>query len=159
MRTVTRIIKKRPCYSGRERELLKSFPAILDWNKKPKKSLPVVQESEFKAFPLGNIQEREFPLMPALTTVRLQLLESNSDSSSYIPHNKSTLLFKSFVPVQEGESLMLIHRNAQPNQMREYPPSQHSSAIICCWIKENYWIFLLTCTLGIGAIILTLQDI
>ena len=28
------------------------------------KSFPTVWEREFKAFPLGNIQEREFPLMP-----------------------------------------------------------------------------------------------
>ena len=74
------ITKKLLRYSGRERETQKSLPAF--------------RESEFKAFPLGNIQEREFPLIPALTTVRLQLLEANSDSSSYIPHDKSTHLFK-----------------------------------------------------------------
>ena len=39
-----------------------------------------------------------------LITVRLQLLETNSDSSNYVPHNKSTLLFKSFVPGPEHGS-------------------------------------------------------
>ena len=66
-------------YSGREEELPKSFPAIRDWNGNYQKylplfgtgtgnpkTLPAVWEREFKAFPLGNIREREFPLMPGL---------------------------------------------------------------------------------------------
>ena len=57
--------KKISRYSGRERELPKSFPAIRDRNGKPKKTLPAVWEWEFEAFMLGNIREREFPLMPA----------------------------------------------------------------------------------------------
>ena len=56
--------KKLSRYSGREQILLKSFPAIQDGNGNPK-SLPAVLEREFKAFLLGNIREREFPLMPA----------------------------------------------------------------------------------------------
>ena len=49
------ITKKLSRYSGRERETQKSLPAIL--------------EREFKAFPLGNIREREFPLMPVVKVV------------------------------------------------------------------------------------------
>ena len=46
----TGITKKLSHYLGRERETPKSLPAVL--------------EREFKAFPLGNIREQEFPLMP-----------------------------------------------------------------------------------------------
>ena len=49
--TGTGITNKLSRYSGRERET--------------QKNLPAVREREFKAFPLGNIREREFPLMPA----------------------------------------------------------------------------------------------
>ena len=45
----TEITKKPSHYLGRERETQKSLPAV--W------------EREFMAFPLGNIWEREFPLM------------------------------------------------------------------------------------------------
>ena len=64
-------------YAGRERELPKSFPAIWDGNgnyqklsrylgreRETKKSFLAVWEREFKGFPLGNIREREFLLMP-----------------------------------------------------------------------------------------------
>ena len=37
-------------------------------NKKNLKTLPAVRERELKTFPLGNIGEREFPLMPAAST-------------------------------------------------------------------------------------------
>ena len=51
----TGITKKLSCSLGRQRET--------------QKNLPAVQEREIKAFPLGNIREREIPLMPdALTT-------------------------------------------------------------------------------------------
>ena len=48
--TGTGITKKLSRYSGQER--------------KTQKYLPAVWEREFKAFPLGNIRERELPLMP-----------------------------------------------------------------------------------------------
>ena len=48
----TGFTKKLSHYSGREQET--------------QKSLPAVQDREFKAFLLGNIREREFPLMPVL---------------------------------------------------------------------------------------------
>ena len=37
----------------------------LERDRETQKSLPAVREWEFKAFPLINLQEREFPLMPA----------------------------------------------------------------------------------------------
>ena len=58
------ITKKLSRYSGREWELPKSFPAIWDGNGNPQKKIPAVWEREFKAFPLENIREREFLLMP-----------------------------------------------------------------------------------------------
>ena len=48
--TGTGITKKLSRYLGRERENQKSCSAVQEW--------------EFNAFPLGNIREREFPLMP-----------------------------------------------------------------------------------------------
>ena len=64
-------------YTGWERELPKSFPVIRDGKGNYQKafpllgtgtgnpkSLPAVRERELKAFPLGNIREREFSLMP-----------------------------------------------------------------------------------------------
>ena len=56
----TGITKKLSRYLGRERET--------------QKSLPAVQEREFKAFPLGNIRDRKFPLMPTLYTYSLYTL-------------------------------------------------------------------------------------
>ena len=38
----------------------------LGWDRETQKSLPAVREWKFKAFPLVNLQEREFPLMPVL---------------------------------------------------------------------------------------------
>ena len=46
------------------RNYQKAFPLFGTGTGNPK-NFPAVREREFKAFPLGNIREREFPLMPA----------------------------------------------------------------------------------------------
>ena len=62
--TGTGITKKLSSNLGREQEFTKKFPAIQDRNKKYQKIFPAVQEHKLKGFPLENIWEQGFPLMP-----------------------------------------------------------------------------------------------
>ena len=64
---------------GKGKNQINCVPAIRDGNGNYQKSIPLfgtgtgnlkkipaVWQREFKAFPLGNIREREFPLMPGV---------------------------------------------------------------------------------------------
>ena len=54
----------------------KKLSRYLRWERETQKSFPALRERESKAFPWGNIQEREFPLMPRIYFFKMRKTHS-----------------------------------------------------------------------------------
>ena len=64
---------------GTETGIIKMLSRYSGWEWETKTILPAVREQEFKAFPLGNLREREFPLMPVKMWLQKQIYSCRSN--------------------------------------------------------------------------------